>query len=334
MSDIEGRGLQSLAHEGSGPPRLRRPPHHDNVRMGIATRRAWITFAGVLLLLSAAIGFYTSAQLFYQASSAQQPEAPGEAVEVGGVVTDMQGDVLQGVSVEILDTGNVSVTNADGRYFLGDIPVGSYTIEASFPGYTTVAKPIVLEGGFPRLIDFALEPGNDRVVMEPEREPNFQNPAAGAFALAVAVLFASGMAAAGGISAIRHRNYLIAVTGAAAGVLTLGYFIGSIAAIAALAILASLRHGFREAEFHHLPWEEEPEGYVEGEEGAGGSGGGAGGPEGEPATSGEEHAHRPPPPGALAHEAPPRAAPGAPGDPGGDEGEDHGDANAGGEGEE
>lgn len=307
MSEIEGRGLQSLSH--SGPPRLRRPRHHDDVRMGIATRRAWITFAGVLLLLSAAIGFYTSAQLFYQASSAEEPALPTDAVELTGVVTESDGVVIQGVTVEVLETGNVSTTNADGRYFLGDIPVGSYTVEASLPGYTTVAKPIVIESGFPREVNFELTPGNDRVVLEPEREPNFQNPAAGAFALAVAVLFASGMAAAGGISAIRHRNYLIAVTGAAAGVLTLGYFIGSVAAIAALAILASLRHGFREAEYHHLPWEEEPEGYVEGAPPGPGEAGSEDGTEDgrEEGAPGEEH-HRPPPPGALEHRAAPPGA--------------------------
>ncbi len=289
MSDIEGRGLLSLSHGSSGPPRLRRPRHHDSVRVGIASRRAWITFAGVLLLVASAIGFYTSAQLFAQAAAPPPPPAFGQFIDITGVVTDPQGDVISGATVSVLETGNHTTTNADGRYVFCRIPLGSYTVEASAPGYTTVAKPIVVETGFPREIDFALEPGTGRTVLDPQRPSNFTNPAAGAFALAVAVLFASGMAAAGGLSAVRHRHYLVAVTGAAAGVLTLGYFIGSAASIIALAILASLRHGFREAEFHNLPWEQAPEPPTGGGEGAPGpDDDGEGGPR-----------HLPPPPGAL-----------------------------------
>jgi hypothetical protein len=256
--------------------------------VGISSRRAWISFAGVLLLLSAGVGFYTSAQLFVQASEAQQPGLASGMVEVAGVVTDPLGNTLNGALVAILETGNETHTNADGWYTFGQIPPGSYTFEASFAGHQTVAKPVVLESSFPRLIEFSLPAGTGSVEIEGDRETNFANPAAGAFALAVAVLFASGMAAAGGLSAVRHRHYLIAVTGAAAGVLTLGYFIGTVASIVALAILASLRHGFREAEYHRLPWEEAPEDYEE--------------PAADTDTdtdTDEEPRHLPPPPGAV-----------------------------------
>ncbi len=285
MSDIEGRGFRMLRPPPEKrSPRLRRPTHHRSVRVGISSRRAWISFAGVLLLLSAGVGFYTSAQLFVQASEAQQPGLPGGVVEVAGVVTDPLGNTLDGALVSILETGNETQTNADGWYTFGEIPPGSYTFEASFAGHQTVSKPVVLESSFPRLIAFSLPPGTGSVEVEGDREPNFSNPAAGAYALAVAVLFASGMAAAGGLSAVRHRHYLIAVTGAAAGVLTLGYFIGTVASIVALAILASRRHGFREAEYHRLPWEEAPEDFEE--------------PTADTDTDGEPR-RLPPPPGAV-----------------------------------
>lgn len=305
MSDIEGRGLQMMSHTAESSPRLRPPSHHGSVRVGIASRRAWITFAGLLLLLSAAVGFYTSAQLFVQASEPGPGEGPAVNAEVAGVVTESDGDVIAGATITIVEMGNLTTTNADGWYSFGEVPPGSYTFEASAPGYQTVAKPLVIEPALPRIVGFALERGSGRVELPAEEPPNFQNPAAGALALAVAVLFASGMAAAGGLSAIRHRHYLVAVTGAAAGVLTLGYFIGSIAAIVALAILASLRHGFREAEYHHLPWEEAPEdGQAEDQDGEP-----ADGAAGEGEDAGDAPGHGlPPPPGAteppLANPAP------------------------------
>jgi hypothetical protein len=241
------------------PARLKTPRHHLSIRPGVPRRRLAITLAGLMLLAASLLGFYTSLGLFNQAANTQPPAKPTQPVEVSGVVTDDRGNILVGAQVRVQGGSNQTTTNADGWYYLGQIPPGVYTLEASFPDHQTVTRKLDLGPGFPRTVDFALPPGSGTVEGTGDRISTFSNPAAGALALAVAVAVASAMAAAGGISAIRHRHYLLAVTGAAAGVLTLGFFLGTGLSIVALAILTSLRHGFREAEYHHLPWEEPPE---------------------------------------------------------------------------
>jgi hypothetical protein len=67
--------------------------------------------------------------------------AQGERGIIGGTVTDAQGGVLPGVTVTARNsstgfTQNV-VTEADGRYRFGALPLGTYEIKAELTGFTT-----------------------------------------------------------------------------------------------------------------------------------------------------------------------------------------------------
>ena len=67
--------------------------------------------------------------------------AQGERGIIGGTVSDAQGGVLPGVTVTArnINTGftqNV-VTEADGRYRFGALPLGAYEIKAELTGFTT-----------------------------------------------------------------------------------------------------------------------------------------------------------------------------------------------------
>src|SRR5436190_16063443 len=67
--------------------------------------------------------------------------AQGERGVIAGTVADAQGGVLPGVTVTArnINTGftqNV-VTEADGKYRFGALPLGSYEIKAELTGFTT-----------------------------------------------------------------------------------------------------------------------------------------------------------------------------------------------------
>src|SRR3954470_5696686 len=82
-----------------------------------------------------------------------------------GRVTDESGAVLPGVTVTAaspaLQIGQMSdTTNASGEYRLAPLPIGTYTIEYSLPGFQTLRRPDVrLTAGFTAQIDEVLKLG-------------------------------------------------------------------------------------------------------------------------------------------------------------------------------
>ncbi len=62
---------------------------------------------------------------------------------IEGVVKDAQtGDALPGTNVVLVGTGLGASTAIDGKYVIRNVPVGSYTIRATYVGYTTVTVPL------------------------------------------------------------------------------------------------------------------------------------------------------------------------------------------------
>jgi carboxypeptidase family protein/TonB-dependent receptor-like protein len=85
--------------------------------------------------------------------------------EVRGVVTDAQGAVLPGVTVEVRnqDTGmyRSTVSNQDGTYFVSGIIPGRYQITASLEGFKTFQqRDVNLSLGRTATVDVKLEVGN------------------------------------------------------------------------------------------------------------------------------------------------------------------------------
>ncbi len=78
-------------------------------------------------------------------------------VSVSGRVSDAQtGEPLAGASVYIADAKTGAVTNASGAYMIRNIAAGSYLIEISFVGYSSITEQVKLTGDLQK--DFALLP--------------------------------------------------------------------------------------------------------------------------------------------------------------------------------
>src|SRR5262245_16772201 len=70
--------------------------------------------------------------------------------QVSGTVSDQTGAVLPGVEVTVTQTETgltrTAVTNETGSYTITSLPVGSYRLEATLPGFRTYAQTgIVLQ---------------------------------------------------------------------------------------------------------------------------------------------------------------------------------------------
>lgn len=96
--------------------------------------------------------------------------------KITGVVTDAQtGEALSGVQVYLEGTGRGALTADNGRYFLVNVPVGTYTIVAEFLGYATMrVEGVFLTIDQTRTVNFQLTPqaiAVEEIRVEAERVP-------------------------------------------------------------------------------------------------------------------------------------------------------------------
>jgi outer membrane receptor protein involved in Fe transport len=80
--------------------------------------------------------------------------------KISGLVKDAEtGEPLIGVNVVVLGTSLGNPSDIDGNYFILNVPVGKYEVQASMVGYAKVTKTdVVVNLGKTTSIDFALSP--------------------------------------------------------------------------------------------------------------------------------------------------------------------------------
>ena len=94
---------------------------------------------------------------------------------ISGTVTDESGAILPGVSITIenLDMGTVRETVADdeGRYSAPNLSIGSYSVQAELPGFSTAVRTgIQLTVARNAIVDLTLQVGeiSERVTVTGE----------------------------------------------------------------------------------------------------------------------------------------------------------------------
>ncbi len=90
--------------------------------------------------------------------------AQGASASILGTVTDASGAVVASATVQVKNLGTNDVhqttTDAQGRYVIADLPIGSYEATAAGQGFqTTVRRGISLTVGSQSVVDFSLSVG-------------------------------------------------------------------------------------------------------------------------------------------------------------------------------
>jgi hypothetical protein len=88
-----------------------------------------------------------------------------------GTATDASGAVLAGAKVTVKNLGTgltrETETSADGSYSLPELPIGTYTVTVTQPGFKTfVAKEVTVDVATERRVDAAMKPGQVSTTVE------------------------------------------------------------------------------------------------------------------------------------------------------------------------
>jgi len=99
----------------------------------------------------------------------------GATATIQGTVTDMSGAAIGGASVEVRNTGTgltqTTTSDSAGRFRVPDLGVGSYDVQASQTGFSSVVhRGITLTVGAQSVVDFALPVGQQQQTVTVEGE--------------------------------------------------------------------------------------------------------------------------------------------------------------------
>ena len=94
---------------------------------------------------------------FAQAAMAQTDKG-----SVTGHVTDSSGSLLQGAEIEMQPTGIIVASNQQGRYFINNLPPGTYTITVTYVGLALFTKVVNITAGQTATVDVQMEVASQR----------------------------------------------------------------------------------------------------------------------------------------------------------------------------
>src|SRR5215470_15332310 len=95
---------------------------------------------GIALLLSFLLG-------------ASRAAAQSDKGAIAGKVADSSGGVLQGAEISIEPAGAHTVSDAQGQFFVNNLPVGHYTVTVTYVGFTSFVKGIEVSAGKPVAVE-------------------------------------------------------------------------------------------------------------------------------------------------------------------------------------
>src|SRR5213078_1836782 len=91
--------------------------------------------------------------------------AQADSGNIVGIVKDISGAVLPGVAIEaaspaLIEKTRTTVTDEQGRYRIGDLRPGAYTVTFSLPGFSTLKREsLELTTGFTATVNADLRVG-------------------------------------------------------------------------------------------------------------------------------------------------------------------------------
>ena len=76
---------------------------------------------------------------------------------IAGKVTDSSGAVLQGAEISVEPAGAHAVSDAQGQFFLNNLPAGHYTVTVTYVGFASLVKELDVSAGRPVAVEAKMQ---------------------------------------------------------------------------------------------------------------------------------------------------------------------------------
>jgi len=85
------------------------------------------------------------------------PRMLGQSGAIAGKVTDSSGGSLQGAEISVEPVGTHAVSDAQGQFFVYNLPAGHYTVTVTYVGFTYFTKEVDVTAGQPLSIEAKMQ---------------------------------------------------------------------------------------------------------------------------------------------------------------------------------
>lgn len=168
-------------------------------------------------------------------------------VDIHGKIIDYySGTPIKNCKITILDTGQSTITDSNGQYFISNIDVGDHEIKAEANGYTNIIKKVTVDPELLGSIYFELKTGTgtstvDESKVTVEKGENNLN----IFAIIIIIISFFALLA---ILLIHQRNlFKICAFSAFLSILSFGFVLGMFLGLAAFILILSSSASFKTA---------------------------------------------------------------------------------------
>jgi hypothetical protein len=204
------------------------------------------SLAAVFLLVVMILGLVNAMSVLYEGMQYKTPQETlsNSSGTVYGRVTDEKGVGIDGATVTLQGTSYKAISDPDGWYFIGSVPVKQYRAEADRANYTSMVKDIKVEEQMPRPLNFQLAKGTGTKYAGTTGSPELADLQPSYAYSAGAMAMASVFALIGVVLCLKRNYYWFAILCAAIGALSYGYLIGTFLSVLALLLIVVSRPAF------------------------------------------------------------------------------------------
>jgi hypothetical protein len=213
----------------------------------IITPEKRLRIAGILLMIVFILGLMhgiNSLLTGYIAPITTQEDKPEYSDISGSIIDNKTGRPISDCKIIILETGQTTLSNTDGQYFISNVKGGIHRISADSSGYIKVIKRVTVDPELMGTINFELDEGignkaiDETVTLEEQRS----NEDVNIFSILMIIFACFGAVSA--LLAFRRTFFLICVFCAFISLMSIGFFIGVILAIIAFILITLSTEGF------------------------------------------------------------------------------------------
>jgi hypothetical protein len=223
-----------------------KPPKKKRERPIISPERR-LKIAGILLIIVFVLGLLhgiNSLLTGYITPITTEEDKPEYSDISGTIIDNRTGRPIKNCKIIVLKTGQTSVSNTDGQYFIPNVKAGIHRISADSSGYIKVIKRVTVDPELMGRINFELDEGIGNKAIDESITLTEQNKNEDVNIFSVLILIFAFFGIVSALLAFRRTFFLICSFCAFISIMSIGFFIGSFLAIIAFILIVSSTEGF------------------------------------------------------------------------------------------